>query len=114
MDRGARRATVPGVARAGRDLATTPPPPLEWDLNSENRSMKFQGKEHLRQRNNYKEFILVSFPIYDAYFIQNLVAKSFLLNGAFCVNSTFQLRLKRAIYITFIVLICGSENLVSG
>ena len=41
MDRGARRATVPGVARAGRDLATTPPPPLEWDLNSENRSMKF-------------------------------------------------------------------------
>ena len=41
MDRGARRATVPGVARARRDLATTPPPPLEWDLNSENRSMKF-------------------------------------------------------------------------
>ena len=27
MDRGARQATVHGVARVGHDLATTPPPP---------------------------------------------------------------------------------------
>ena len=34
MDRGARRTTVHGVARAGHDLATKPQPPLLQALGS--------------------------------------------------------------------------------
>lgn len=38
-----------------------------------------------------RKFILVSFPISDAYFIQNVVSKSFPLNGAFCDKLYFQI-----------------------
>ena len=35
MDRGAWRATVHGVARAGHNLATKPPPPAPGNLPAE-------------------------------------------------------------------------------